>query len=203
MSDLDELLEREGRRFRSEFYKSPDFPMPGSFGRRWRKAPAIAITTAIVVAAALAVILATLTGPGLSQQQEVIPAAPPGLQDPLKVSPNAEVPQSAVAAPTSERTRVPGARVTTEWKLVAIGKSGHRIAFDYVIGNGCDFLDHIQVDQTDSSVRIAPIIASDMKRGTVCAASRTIGQAYVDLRKPLDSRPLFHAPVTNGYTFNG
>lgn len=201
MSEVDELLMRAGELFREQVTEPAAVSMPSLRPARRRWAASAAVAAALAVAAVGVVVLPhVFSDPEVSTVSGVpSPVPTTGTPDPLQVPPGAVIPSDAPPVTITPQSALPGQRLVTDWRLLAIGNGGRRLYFAYGVGGGCDSLDHIQVDQGPAVVRIAPTIAEDVRPGQPCSADLSIGRGYIDLAQPLGSRLLIHAPVAPGH----
>lgn len=200
MNDVDELLARAGERFREQITEPAVVTMPGQrpYHRRWA---ASMLATAAIAASVVGVIILPRVAPAPRETTvSGVPSSEPmtGTPDPLHLAPGAVAPSDAQPVTVTPQPAMPGERLVTEWRLLAIAHGGRRLYFAYGLGGGCDKLDHIQVNQEPAAVGIAPIIAESARPGAPCSAESTVGRGFVDLAQPLGQRALLHAPVTRG-----
>lgn len=201
MNEIDELLLRAGERFRGQIIEPAAVEMSSFRPGRSRWA-----LPAVVAAGVAAVVAGVVVLPHIASAPQVttvagVPSPMPttGTPDPLDVAPGAGIPADASSAPTTPQPSLPGQRLVTDWRLLAIANGGRRLYFTYGVGGGCDTLDHIQVDQGPAAVRIAPTVADIGRPGQPCSADLAIGRGFVDLAQPLGHRVLLHAPVARGH----
>lgn len=70
------------------------------------------------------------------------------------------------------------------------------LAISYVAGGGCLIFERLDVQQTATAVRIAPLVRREHSGGRVCPPLLQLQRATVSLSQPLGTRRLIHAPVT-------
>jgi hypothetical protein len=84
----------------------------------------------------------------------------------------------------------------TSWQLVGVSPGGRSISISYVAGGGCLTFERLEVQQTPTTVRIAPLVHREHNAGRVCPPLLQLERTTVPLSQPLGARQLIHAPVT-------
>lgn len=86
--------------------------------------------------------------------------------------------------------------VATTWRLLGVSADGRRLSISYAAGGGCLTFERLDVEQTTTFVRIAPLVRHEQSPGEACPPLLRLERATVVLSQPLDGRRLVHAPVT-------
>jgi hypothetical protein len=89
-----------------------------------------------------------------------------------------------------------GPALVSSWKLIGVLPGGRSLSISYVAGGGCLAFERLDVQQTATSVRIAPLVHREQSAGQVCPPLLQLARTTVPLTQPLGNRRLIHPPVT-------
>lgn len=223
MTDLHRLLADEAHRHQPA--TAPPFSQLQAEARRRRRtrrsaavgAAVVAVTAAVAVPVGLhsgssrspAVLIPASSAP--SAAPSVAPSvaatragasAPPALvildgpRDPLTGIPRSVMPAERRLLPTRPRAGLPGTPEVRSWTLVAVTDGGRRLVILWDVGDGCREPDYVDVEQTPTVVRIAPVAHVVDPGGLPCAASARSAVGTILLQQPLGQRSLLHARLT-------
>jgi hypothetical protein len=85
--------------------------------------------------------------------------------------------------------------VSVPWQLLGVVDRGRRLEIGYT-GAGCRRMDHVDVAEHPTGVRIAVWERDTSGRHRACPQYLTIARKLVILNAPLGDRRLTHGPVT-------
>ncbi|MFB2598051.1 hypothetical protein ACEXQE_09690 [Herbiconiux sp. P17] len=100
-----------------------------------------------------------------------------------------------VDSSTASSSDAPAPSATTSirwasWRLLSTSGDGMELTLGVNLGGTCERLDSVQVEESDTSVTITPIVQTGL--ADACTDSLSLVQSTVDLDAPVGSRMLVH-----------
>jgi hypothetical protein len=206
MSDIDDLLRVDGRRWRQEHGVDGEAAMP--IDLPWQTAQKTTtrrsgryrlVLTCVLAAMAVALVafLITATGSGDNHRNSVagLPTAPASTDS--LVPAHLSVPIDISKLPRGQQlgTNVHGRLLSMPWELLGVRDGGRTLVIFYASGDGYDIKNiGFRVLETTTSVELIAI-SRDTKTGGEEPGNYATGAARILLSRPLGQRALLHPPT--------
>jgi hypothetical protein len=213
MSDVEERLQADGRRWQNEIDQAAARPAPADRpGRRWGPILAAVAVMAVVGVVGVPLVMS-------DHRQQAGPSGSPG-QSPSAASstpvptlvpqptgsptPDARNPQPYSGPAAIPAVTVPSAQIPTtlsmQWRLLSVGSDDRTLDILGVAGDGaCVIAAGVQVVESAASVEVSMRSHWD-QAPTACPDRLVLTRVLVTLKQPLGTRTLLHAPVSDRWS---